>query len=105
MSWLIFCWSAIAIAVHKRCVSDSGVACRSVSAMRLTVGIVAAILLATLAIGMSRIAVASMAPISEIGMAAMIGSVANSLFSIIAPLLLLAVMLALRQPPEHSCPA
>lgn len=100
-----FCWFAIAIAVRKRCVSESGFDWRSVSAVRLTVGIVAAILLATLAIGMSRIAVSITAPISEIGTAAMIGSIASSLLSIIAPILLLAVMLAMRQPPERSFPA
>jgi hypothetical protein len=99
----LFSWAAIAIAVRKRCVN--GRELRPLSSTQLTVGIATATLIGTFTNGFSRIAVTEIAAISEIGRAAIIGSVANFLLAVIAPLILLFIMLELRQPAARSYPA
>jgi hypothetical protein len=98
----VLAWSAIAFTVRKCCIRESGFSWWPVSSTRLTVGIVAAILVGTLTSGFSRMAFMTTATMSEIGRAMIIGSVANSLLSIIGPLVLLVVVLAMRQRPEPS---
>jgi hypothetical protein len=102
---ILLSWSAIAIGVRKYCFSESGLAWKSVSSTRLTVGVVATIFVGQITVGISRIFLATVAPMSELGRAMLIDSVAAHLLAVILPLILLTVALAMRQRPERSYPA
>jgi hypothetical protein len=101
----VLSWAAMAIAVRKRFVNGSESAWRPLSATQLSVGIVTVTLIGTLMHGISNMALSYFATINEFGRATMIGSVAHSLLAILGPLILLAVLLALRQAAARSYPA